>query len=133
MSASASAASSTGPLDEKPIGSDADGCVAADGVTGGEEPKDTAAEPSLLEHIAELQQRQRQAKEERKKLAKDLRNAQRRRRRLRAKARQLSNNDLLTVLTMRGEPHPGHAVVQAACTADGSGSQASKKPRTEAE
>lgn len=62
---------------------------------------ETSGSQTLLEHIADLKNQQAAARAERKKLAKDLRNAQRRRRRLKAKARQLSNNDLLTVLTMR--------------------------------
>ena len=58
---------------------------------------------SLYADINDLKVQQRAAREDRQRLAKELRNAQRRKRRLQGKARQLTNADLLMVLTMRGE------------------------------
>ena len=46
---------------------------------------------------------QKRVQEERKRVAPELKNAQRRKRRLRTKARQLSNEDILAVLLMRQE------------------------------
>ena len=46
-------------------------------------------------------------REERKRHAKELKNAQRRKRRLKTKARQLTNEDLLAVLLLRQEQTAG--------------------------
>ena len=58
---------------------------------------------SLNGSIVALREEQTRMKDERKKLAKELKNAQRRKRRLKGRARQLSNEDLLAVLLMREE------------------------------
>ena len=88
---------------------------------------DTDGGKILLETISGLKEQQKQAREERKRLAKDLRNAQRRRRRLKAKARQLSNNDLLTVLTMRSEQQEKSATVRKPTSEPGQELDLSKK------
>ena len=69
--------------------------------------------------IDELLQAQKRAREEKQRLAKELKNARRRRNRLTKRARQLSTEDLLTVVALReaegrrrsGDPPP-------ACLAD---------------
>ena len=55
----------------------------------------------LKTQIDTLKAEQSSMKQRRMKLAKDLRNAERRRQRLKRKAKQLSDDDLLTVLRMR--------------------------------
>jgi molecular chaperone GrpE (heat shock protein) len=58
---------------------------------------------SLSEGITTLRHEQAKLRAERKRVAAELKNAQRRKRRLRTKARQLSNEDILAVLLMRQE------------------------------
>ena len=62
----------------------------------------------LLDAIKKLKEEQNAVRSERKRIKKDLKNAERRRSRLRKKAKQLSDNDLMDVLKMRGfnEPAP---------------------------
>jgi molecular chaperone GrpE (heat shock protein) len=57
----------------------------------------------LVKQIDDLKKQQAQARAERQKISRELRNAQRRKRRLKARARQLSNDDLVTVLLMRSD------------------------------
>jgi len=57
----------------------------------------------LVGTIARLKHEQAEARKRRQQLTKDLRNAMRRKRRLKARARQLSNDDLVAVLLMRKE------------------------------
>ena len=59
-------------------------------------------QPNLLEQIAALKAEQKEMRSKKKKLSQTLRNAERRRTRLRKKAKLLSDNDLLDVLRMRG-------------------------------
>ena len=56
----------------------------------------------LLRSIARLKTEQKDQRASRKKLNKDLRNAEKRRSRLKKRARQLSDGDLVAVLQMRG-------------------------------
>ena len=68
--------------------------------------QDAAGAPimtSLSEKIAEMKKVQLRMREERKRAAKELKNAQRKKRRLKSRARQLSNDDLLAVLMLRQE------------------------------
>ena len=55
----------------------------------------------VYKHIQALRTSQSELRAQRKLVAKELKNAQKRRRRLKARARQLSNDDLLAVLLMR--------------------------------
>lgn len=55
----------------------------------------------LLESIERLKQEQRDLKAQRKRVVKDLKNAERKRKRLRQRARQLSDTDLIEVIQMR--------------------------------
>jgi len=65
-----------------------------DGAAGG-------GHDDLLSQIGELKKQQQKLKAEKKCVAKDLKNAERRRKRLRKKAKQLSDTDLIAVLRMR--------------------------------
>ena len=58
---------------------------------------------SLNGAIEKLKEEQARVNDEKKRLAKEFKNQQRRKRRLKGKARQLSNEDLLAVLLMREE------------------------------
>ena len=58
---------------------------------------------SLNESIAEMRANQKALKDSQKRLATQLKNAQKRKRRLKVKARLLSNEDLLEVLLLREE------------------------------
>ena len=57
--------------------------------------------PTLDTKIQDMRAAQKNMKLEKKRLAKDLRNAEKRRRRLRTRARELPAEDLLEVLAMR--------------------------------
>jgi hypothetical protein len=59
-------------------------------------------QPNLLDQIAALKAEQKEMRTKKKQLSQTLRNAERRRTRLRKKAKLLSDNDLLDVLRMRG-------------------------------
>ena len=63
----------------------------------------TGAKASLMQQIDSLKDEQKAARDARKSLNKNLKNALRRKRRLQKKARQLSNEDLVAALTMREE------------------------------
>ena len=58
---------------------------------------------SLTQQIEVLKLEQKAARDARKVMAKNLKNAQKRKRRLQGRARQLSNDDLVAVLTMRAD------------------------------
>ena len=56
---------------------------------------------SLLDDIRALRLAQKKARDEKKRVSKDLRNAEKRRQRLKRRAKQLSDADLLAVMTLR--------------------------------
>lgn len=60
----------------------------------------------MSQHIDRLKAEQARLRADRKRVAKELKNASKRKSRLKRKARMLSNEDLLTVLLMR---NPGDA------------------------
>ena len=60
----------------------------------------------ILGSIAELRRQQKEMREQRKLIAKRLRNEEKRRSRLRKKARMLSDGDLVALLKMRSEDKP---------------------------
>lgn len=76
---------------------------AAAGASGGlDKPGEKAAAPeSLAARIAKLKAEQAALIEQKKKTSKDLKNAERKRRRLKQKARTLSDDDLVQLLQMR--------------------------------
>lgn len=76
----------------------------------------------LLSSIDRLKREQKAMKEQKKKLTKDLRNAEKRRSRLKKRARQLSDTDLVAVLQMRGAVAPGTASSSAGSVASSSSS-----------
>ena len=65
--------------------------------------------PTLTERIDQMKAKQQAMVQERKRLTKDLRNAEKKRRRLRLNARRLSNEDLMVVLNMREAERPANA------------------------
>jgi hypothetical protein len=76
-----------------------------------------SANESLLDSIGRLKEQQAALRAERKKVAKDLRNAERRKNRLKRKARQLTDADLLQVMQMRtAKPTPSAKAPKAAAT-----------------
>ena len=108
--ASASGAASSG--NSAPLGAPAAAWtpVAASGIVGAAlalaavvTTPGTGAKASLMQQIDSLKDEQKAARDARKSLNKNLKNALRRKRRLQKKARQLSNEDLVAVLTMREE------------------------------
>ena len=60
-----------------------------------------AKEKNILTEIQALKDAQKRAREEKKKITKELRNAEKRRQRLKKRAKQLSDSDLLAVMTLR--------------------------------
>ena len=88
----------------------------------------------LIDHIEELRAEQRRARAQRQEISRELRNAQRRKRRLEGRARQLSNDDLLTVLRMRDDTAAAafsDAATPTASTSSGSSSATPKRTRRE--
>lgn len=75
--------------------------VAAAASTRPENPPDADAAEPLLQGIARLKAEQAGLRSERKRVSKELKNAEKRRTRLRKRARQLSDSDLVAVLQMR--------------------------------
>jgi len=62
-----------------------------------------AEKSPLNRNIERLKQEQQELKTAKKRLQKELHNAERKRKRLRDRARQLTDEDLVSVLQMRGE------------------------------
>ena len=56
---------------------------------------------NILAEIQALKDEQKRVREARQKISKDLRNAEKRRQRLKKRAKQLSDSDLLAVMTLR--------------------------------
>ena len=84
---------------EKPAGPDPAAANAAGAV---DKPGEKAAAPdSLAARIAKLKAEQAALMEQKKRTSKDLKNAERKRRRLKQKARTLSDDDLVQLLQMR--------------------------------
>lgn len=79
---------------------------------------------SLSKTIADMKGAQARMRAERKRVAAELKNAQRRKRRLRTKARQLSNEDLLAVLLLRQEQTAEHAAETGSSSAGSAPSSA---------
>ena len=77
---------------------------------------------ALLKHIDALKEEQKKQRAERLRLAKDLKNAEKRRKRLKTKAKMLSEGDLQEVLGMRARESAFEKMA-----ADGSASEASPK------
>ena len=85
------------------------------------------AEP-LLAGIARLKTEQAQLRAERKRVAKELKNAERRRTRLRKQARQLSDADLVAVLQMRDTDSGTRSTSAAPAAENGAAGPAASNP-----
>ena len=79
---------------------------------------------SMLEEIAQLKKKWKEAKEARAAVAKQLRNAERRRKRLKQRASSLSDADLLAVISLRN-----HEKVAGLLAATGGGDEEKAKER----
>ena len=75
---------------------------------------------SLTKQIEELKAQQKTLRENRKRVASALKNSQKRKRRLVTKARMLSNDDLVQVLTMRASVNTSASASSSAPTASNS-------------
>lgn len=81
----------------------------------------------ILPAIARLRQEQRRLREERKAVAKALKNAEKRRTRLKRRACKLTDEDLMTVMKMRSEERGADAVVPAAASASSSSQPSARR------
>ena len=70
-------------------------------LTATNEEEVTAKGRSIVEEINALKAEQKAAREQKKKISKDLRNAEKRRQRLKKRAKQLSDADLVAVMSLR--------------------------------
>ena len=70
----------------------------------------------ILGNIQKLKEQQKKMKEDRKKIAAMLRNEERRRNRIRKRARQLSDGDLLSLIKMRKDTTEAAAASSSAST-----------------
>ena len=82
--------------------------------------------PSLAQKIENLKKQQAEQRQERQKLAQELKNAQRKRRRLKERARGLSDADLATVIALRASEADRAAERQAAQQAPSSENRATR-------
>ena len=78
----------------------------------------SASTGGLLQQIQKLKAEQKAARERRKVVNKELKNAERRKRRLKTRARQLTNDDLLEVMMLRGDTRASAAPSSAAAMFD---------------
>ena len=108
VSASASGAADAGP---------------ASLVQGLAETTDTISsalpEDALSASIHQLKTKQAELRNQKKRLAQDLRNAERRKKRLRTRARQLTEEDLVQVLMLRKQQRAERASMEVASTTTG--------------
>ena len=70
--------------------------------------EEVLAKDTLSEHLRHLKEKQQQEKEARKKLAAEIRNTERRKSRLRKRAKMLTDEDLLQVLMLRKSARQAH-------------------------
>ena len=94
-------------------------------------PSARRAPENLCKQIADLKAEQIANRIARAKVQKDLKNAQRRRRRLKTKVRQLTNEDLLAVMVMRSEDRGEAAAGAALAAADAASAAAHDEPADE--
>ena len=91
-------------------------------------PVDTSGTEPLLTGIARLKAEQAHLRAERKRVIKELKNAEKRRARLRKRARQLSDADLIAVLQMREATTGQSAADGTTGAADAAASSAAAAP-----
>ena len=82
----------------------------------------------ISKEIEELRELQKKQRTERKKLCADLRNARKRRNRLKNKAKLLSNDDLVAVFQMRSETMAAQAAKKEAAVSHSPGKEAENAP-----
>ena len=111
MSTSASAASDAAP--SAPL----EGLAEATGSINKALPED-----GLSASIQKLKKKQAELRLAKRDLAKDLRNAERRKKRLRSRARQLTDEDLVQVLMLRKQQRADRNSLEIASTASGASS-----------
>ena len=70
-------------------------------VVGSTDNEKGAKAKSIVDEIGALKQKQKEARDLKKQISKDLRNAEKRRQRLKKRARQLTDADLVAVMTLR--------------------------------
>ena len=75
---------------------------------------------ALTAAIGKMKKKQAELRNQKKQLAKDLRNAERRKKRLRTRARQLTDEDLVQVLMLRKQQRADRSSVEVSSTASGS-------------
>ena len=91
-------------------------------------PGSATADP-LMDQIAKLKTSQKRLREEKLSISKDLRNAERRKKRLRTRAKQLTDDDLVAVLRMRKDIRDrGTGSTDPSSTSTGSSSASSGSP-----
>ena len=83
--------------------------AAASNSAGGQSAESAVAREALASRIAKLQAEQQALNEQKKRTSKDLKNAERKRCRLKLKAKSLSHDDLLQLLQMRADGHAENA------------------------
>lgn len=93
------------------------GLAAATGTISSALPED-----ALSASIQKLKKKQAELRNQKKDLAKDLRNAERRKKRLRTRARQLTDEDLVQVLMLRKQQRADRNSLEVASTASGASS-----------
>ena len=120
-----------------PLPAEREEAAMADGVTDGGAGTDThvrppnvlAANTDLFPAIQRLKEEQARLRAEKKRVAKELKNAEKRRSRLKRKAKQLTDGDLLAVLQMRAvEKERANADFAAATAAAASGTPTPATP-----
>ena len=83
-------------------GRDAADAKATEATTGGRDAKNGVdLGKSMLDDILQLKKKQKEVRDAKLAVGKELRNAERRRKRLKQRARQLSDSDLLAVMSLR--------------------------------
>ena len=98
----------------------ADGGKRVDLATAAANMTGALPEDGLTASIQELKKQQNALREQKAKLAKDLRNAERRKKRLRTRARQLTDEDLVQVLMLRKQQRNERPSTEAASAASSS-------------
>lgn len=89
-------------------------------------------ESPLMKHIKALREEKNRLRDERAKIARDLKNAERKKMRLRHKARQLSETDLIAVLQMRALAKASASATPSPASAASSSSSGSGNPSADA-
>ena len=86
--------------------------VAEPTAAGGDAADAVDVGKTMLEEIAQLKKKQKEARDAKLAVGKQLRNAERRRKRLKQRAKQLSDADLLAVISLRNHEKavPGYAL-----------------------